>query len=568
MALAVGASRRQIFASVLIEAGVLGLSACIAGLLAGFLLARVLIERTGAAYEILPVTTGTAVVVSAEHVVVAATGGIIVSLVGALLPARRVLDVAPVESLRAEAAYEWGKTASFGVGRRTGDVVAVTGIVAAVAMFAVYVLGPQRSWLPLAGVVVGMTGVTFLLPRIVPIAVRLLRPVVARPFGTVGRLAADALGKNPGRTTFTVAALVLTLGMVVGVGSALASYQAEVEAKATALIGAPLYVTAESYRGLTSDQPLPARLERELEAVRGVRFVYPLRFSLITLGSRQALMYAIPVAEALRAGADTELSAITRDPHGFLQGLAAGGIAISRTTAEHRDLEVGDRMPIPTPRGAQSFRIAAVFDDLLEFDSLYIDHATYVKRWDDRKADEFGVLLDDDAGVNDVKERIGALLDATGAPARVYTKEELLGRILEIVEGTFSLGRAIQLAALVVALITIANTMLIAVLERRWEIGLQRALGMSDRQLRASVLLEAAGIGLIGGIGGMLLGAVAGALMTTAMEVQFAWHIPFQPPVSLLLLAIATGTGVAATAGVVPSRLVARSRIVESLRYE
>jgi putative ABC transport system permease protein len=130
------------------------------------------------------------------------------------------------------------------------------------------------------------------------------------------------------------------------------------------------------------------------------------------------------------------------------------------------------------------------------------------------------------------------------------------------------MGQGIQLAALVVAAITIANTLFTAVLERRWEMGLQRAIGMGGRQLSRSVLLEAAGIGVIGGIGGALLGTASGMVMLGSMEAQFAWEVPYQLPWELWLLAIAGGATLAGAVGVVPSRLAARTSIIESLRYE
>ena len=97
---------------------------------------------------------------------------------------------------------------------------------------------------------------------------------------------------------------------------------------------------------------------------------------------------------------------------------------------------------------------------------------------------------------------------------------------------------------------------------------LQRAVGMSGRQLGREVLLEACGIGAIGGAGGALLGTLTGALITKSMEVQFAWRIDFQAPIALNLLALGLGVAIAALSGLLPSRLAVRAPIIESLRYE
>ena len=91
---------------------------------------------------------------------------------------------------------------------------------------------------------------------------------------------------------------------------------------------------------------------------------------------------------------------------------------------------------------------------------------------------------------------------------------------------------------------------------------------MGGRQLSRSVLLEAAGIGLIGGIGGAILGTISGIVMLESMEAQFAWEVPFQLPVGLWALAVIGGIVLAAVVGLFPSRLATRASIIESLRYE
>ena len=567
MSMALGAERKQVFGAFMAEASAFGVVASAAGLAGGLLLARVLVQQATAGYQIFPVQAGGPIVVRPSHVVVAALGGIGVSLLGAYIPARKVLGVSPIDALRPEASYEWVRTMASG-SHKLRLTAGGAGLVVAVAAFVATGIYPDEEWLVQIGLVAGLAGVTFLLPYIVPFAVRLFRPVVARLFGTVGRLSADALGKNPGRTTFTVASLVLTLGLVIGVGSALASYKRQIDLQANALIGAPIYVTARSFTGITSDQPLDGRLIGAIDDVEGVAYTYPLRFLFLNVEGEQGLMFAIPVAEALAHGAVSEMDAITKDVDRYLETLTNGGLAVSVGTAERHDLEIGDRLTLRTPSGRHDFEVGATYNDLVSFDSLYIDHATYQQLWKDDSVDQVGVLLDEGADVETVMAELKRTVADVGVPARVLKKDEVIGRLLQTIEGTFALGQGIQLAALVVAAITIANTLFTAVLERRWEMGLQRALGMGGRQLAGSVLLEATGIGLIGGIGGAILGTAAGMLMLESMEAQFAWEVPFQAPFALWALAVAGGMVLSAAVGLLPSRMAGRASIISSLRYE
>ena len=566
MVLAFGAPPRAVFAAFLTEALVLGVIASVLGVLSGLLLAQVLVQRATEALSFLPLAAAGSIDVSSSAVAIGVGGGVFVSLIGAYVPARRVLRVSPIESLRPEAAYEWTNTTLRIRGRSfVGGLILLGG---AVASFVAFLLAPEQRWIVSLGLVLGLGGVTLLLPTVVPWALRLLRPLARRGFGTVGRLSIDAVEKNPGRSTFTVAALVLTLGLVVAVASALGSYRAQIDRLIDALVGADLYVSSSSYTGVTSDQPLTADVKGVLAGTPGVGFVYPLRFSFIELDGSQALLNAIPVGAALERGASTELGAITEDPAAFTAGLRRGEIAISSLTAKTRELEVGDELTLPAPTGRRSFRVAATYDDLTSFESIYMSYATFTKYWRDRSADEFGVLIEPGASRAEVGSRLEALIEEGELPAEVYTKEELGERILRTVEGTFSLANGIQLAALVVAIFTIANTMFTAVLERRWEMGLQRAIGMSGKQLGRTVLLEAAAIGVVGGAGGAVLGTASGLVMTKAMEAQFAWRVPFETPWLLIAASVAVGVLVAAAAGVIPSRLAVRARIIESLRYE
>lgn len=568
MALAMGATRVQVFGAFLAEAFVFGVVATAGGTLAGLGLATVLVNRAARAYQIFATDVGGPLVVTGFHVAVAVVGGIGIALLGAYLPARKVMSVAPIEALRPDAAYEWAPPTNSRTRSALRLGVGFVGLAIGTTFFILSGSNPDAEWIVQVGLIGGFLGVTLLLPTIVPIGIRVLRPMLARGFGTVGRLATDALEKNPGRTTFTAAALVLTLGLVIAVASALGSYQSQVERMANAIIGAPIYVSARSFTGVVSDQPLEGDLSATLEDVPGVDHVYPIRSVFLNVEGEQGLMFAIDVKDAVAHGASSDISAMTNDPDAFLDGLERGGIAIARGTSVRHHVGIGDELRLRTPSGGRAFEVIAIYNDLVSFDALYIDHGTYRRYWHDDKVDQFGVLTEPGTPVDTVRDDLRAALERVDAPARVLRKEQLVGQLLETIEGTFSLGQGIQLAALIVAAITVANTMFTAVLERRWEMGLQRALGMGSRQLRGSVILEAAGIGIIGGIGGAVLGTIAGFMMMKSMEAQFQWDIQFQIPYLMWIAGIFGGAVLAALVGSGPSRGATRVSIIESLRYE
>ncbi|MEA2499815.1 MAG: putative transport system permease protein, partial [Actinomycetota bacterium] len=516
MVQAFGAPPKAVAGAFLAEAALLGVLASAAGILLGGVLAKLLVGAAVTQYSILPLTSVGGLIVAPGQVAVAGVGGVAVALLGALLPALRVLHVAPIESLRPEASYEW--VPADASRRRSKRVpAAVAGLALSLVLLALFARSPQTKQLAIAGLLAGLTGVTLILPAVVPAAVRIVAPLIRRTLGTVGRLAVDALLKNPGRTTYTIGALVLTLGMVVSVGAALGSYEDEIETQAESTFAAPLFVGAESFTGLGSDQPLPGSFETAIESIDGVAAAYAQRYVSVDIEGQQALLYALPTIEAERAGNGERFAGASEDAETLIEGLAEGGVVVSRLTAKRHGLVNGGSFVIPTPVGERSFRVVGTFPDLASFDSMYIDRGTYRRFWEDDKADRFAVMLSPGSDEAKVTEGLRRAIAEAGIPAEVLTKQALIDRILSAIKGLFSIARGIQIAALLIAVLTIANTMFTAVFERRWESGLSRALGMSARQLRRSVVIEAALIGLIGSAGAALLGLILGYVMTQIM---------------------------------------------------
>jgi putative ABC transport system permease protein len=568
MALALGGSKRQLFGAALGEAAVLGATSSAVGMGFGYVMARLLYDGFADQARILGVAPGGAVVVRPSHLAVAFFGGLVVAIAGAFVPARRILRVAPIESLRPEAALEWTTPPtrrrarlSLAAGLVTFGIGAGGGVLA--ARF------PDAIWPFTTAILFLLAGASMLLPHVVPAVVRLLRPSLVRGLGTVGRLASDALDKNSSRTTLTVGTLVLTASLVVAINSSFGSYGMKIRESAHLWYGAPLYVTSDSFTGFVSDQPLPASLAQRIEAVEGVRGAYPMRYVSLDVDGEQVVMYALGAARAAREGKSTTLSAADGiDQRTFIALHGRGEIAVARFTARQRGLKVGSMFALPTPAGTRAFRVGAISNDLNGFESLSMEYETYASLWNADTADQFYVLTD--PGVPDavVESRIREMLRRDGVPAHVRTREGAIDDLVSTVLGLLSLAQLIGLAALIVAAITIANTMFTAVLERKWEFGLQRAVGMGRRQLGRSVLLEAGVIGALGGAGAVLLGGGLGFLMIQGMRAGFAWIIPFRPPVGLLVLVVLGGAALAAVAGSYPRRLAVRTPIIEALRYE
>lgn len=568
MAIALGARRSQLFAAFLGEAGLLGTIASFAGVGAGIVLARVLVGRAAGQFAAVGVRTSGPLAVEPWHVMLGLGAGIAVSLAGAFLPARRIMKVAPVEALRPDAGLEWARTRTGALTPWRSVALGVAGIVACLGGMALYI---ETGAYPIAVVALaaGLGGVTTMLPVAVPLGVRIVRAPFTRAFGPTGRLAADGLAKNPGRTSVTVGSLVLTLGLVIGVGGAVESFDAQFRDFARHWYSQPLYVQTNSYTGgVESDQPLAGRFVDALEEVEGVDNVLPFRYANLTADGEQVIAYVHPTSGEARADALEGLSVGGLDSEPLVDALDRGEVVVAEQMAQRRDLEIGDSISVAAPGGLTDFVVGGFFNDLASFDSMYLSAETYRRHWLDDRADAFGVDPEPGVSVAALEQRLEEVVGAEGMPATVIRKEEQIENIAATVDQIFSIAEGIQLAALLVAFLTIVNTMFTAVIERRWEFGLQQAIGMGRRQLGRTVVLEAAGIGLVGGAGAVILGAGLGVLMLLSMNFLYAFDIPYRPPWALFVTAVAAGTALAAASAIYPRRLATRLQIVECLRYE
>ena len=156
-----------------------------------------------------------------------------------------------------------------------------------------------------------------------------------------------------------------------------------------------------------------------------------------------------------------------------------------------------------------------------------------------------------------------------GLPPLVISNVELRKEILEIFDRTFLLTYVLEAIAVVIAMLGIVNTLITSVLERRREFSTLRAMGGSARQIRQLVLWEAAYLGAIGIVLGLIGGGLLALLLIKVINRQsFGWTIQMIVPMASLLQALLLAVGATLVAGYFPARWASQQPIVEGLREE
>jgi putative ABC transport system permease protein len=535
-----GASRRQVFLSVLGEAALTGLLASVVGLGLGVLAARGLAALLSGFGITLPAS---GLVFEPRTAVVGLAVGVGVTVASAISPARRAVRIPPVAAI-AEVAL--------------GPVVSSTRRT---------VLGCSISLLGVVCLAIGLTAPAILLVGAGALAVfvgaGMLAPLVARPMaGAIGR-PLKALGisgklgrlnsmRSPRRTAQTAAALMVGLALV----STIAVFGASLSKSATASIDQAIsadYIVTSSSGG---SGEFSASAAGAITAVPGVTLVssvlagqFEFRKSLSNLIAVSA--DRLPKTVILRMESGSSSSA-----------LAAGDILIDTTTANADHLSVGSIVGVKFAlTGSGSVRVGGIFKPNSLIGSFLVSDQFFHAHFSDALPIAVLVRTAAPAGPSG-KAAIGAGLRSYPG-LQVQTEAEYVKSQQKQVNQLLGLVYALLGLAVLVALIGIVNTLMLSVLERTHEIGLLRAVGMLRRQIRAMVRSEAVILSVFGAILGDVIGTALGVALSASLKRQGITDIvvPFSSLVLFLVLAALLGLA----AALAPARRAARLDVLAAI---
>ncbi len=557
-----GVTRRQIRGLFLAEGALIGGMGTLLGLGAGLVLAGGVTAFTIQLTEMAYGQTHSApeLVIEPRVLVTGLLLGILSALAAAYFPARRAARLDPVEALAV------GRFRSAHAGHGGGRLWAGIGCAAA-AVFGVFGLAPRG----LGGTIVTLglinLAAVFLAPFLIGPIVGLMRPALGRVFGVEGRLAAESLIQAPQRTSATALALMLAVAYVINLGGMVSSYRSSYETWLDQVLNADFYIQA-SERFVSQSFRIPPEFGDEVAKVPGVRWVEPYRAVRIDYQGRRPLLLSLPLELTHRRLESPILEGNRRD---YLEKSERGeGIAVSDNFKRLYGVGVGDTLTLPSPTGTVSLPVLAVVRDYTsDQGTIWLDRRLYVERWRDQTIDILDVMLepgvDKEAAAAAIREQLAGstnrLFILTSANLR-----EVINRILDQFFGLLYVQLAI---ALLVALLGVANTLVISVAERRRELGILKALGTERRQVVRLVVAEALGIAAVGGLLGCVLGSYLIRFSGTALSANISgWTLAYVFPFGLAAsLAVLLGL-VTVAAALYPARLALRVSPAEALVYE
>ena len=548
-----GASRRQILSSVLIEAVAIGLVGAIVGIGGGFVVALGL----NALFELFGIdlpTTG--LVLETRTVIVSLLVGVIVTFVASLVPALRSTRVPPIAALHGFVPRPT---------RRKRVAVIVLSVLLALVGVALLASGLAsgggaggRAAKIGIGALLIVIGGSFYTPRLVPALARVAGWPLERVRRLIGRLARENAERNPGRTAGTAAALMIGLALVTFVTVFAAGLKSTVA-----------QVVDENFAGglviQNSDgfSPIPAGAARLAAKVPGVESVQTIR-------SAQAKLVGGGGVEVTAPSPRIEGSVAVEWRSGgprALRDLQADQAVVSDSFASAHGLAVGKSFRLLSQSGRRPrFTVVGEFHSKLGvFGSVLVTQPVIAREFDQRQDRIDFVETEPGADEATVQAILTRGAETAFPIAEVLNQGELKESREAQVNTLVNLFYALLGLAILISLFGIANTLALSIHERRRELGMLRAIGMSRRQVRTMIRYESVITALIGAILGMALGVIFAALIAQPLKSEgFTLSYPIGSLIVLLVLAALAGI----VAAIIPARRASRLDVLESLQYE
>ncbi|MFJ9040499.1 ABC transporter permease [Streptomyces sp. NPDC102406] len=542
---AVGASRRQVTRSVLLEAFVVGAVAAVTGLAVGIGIGagmRALMDSTGAIIPAGPL------VVSAGTVASALVVGVLITMLAAWLPGRRAAKIPPVAAMNTVHAAPTAK--SLILRNTLGSLVSAAGVV---AVLAATTMSGDSGQAPMAfGAALLVIGVFILTPL-------LSRPLIAaaapllRAFGISGKLARLNSVRNPRRTAATASALMIGLTLITGLTVVAGSLQTAIDKMAADSLKADYVVSMANGNALSPD------VLKTLDKTPGTTAVS-----------------GMSNADSRIDGDSEYLTGVNGETIGRLAELpmkegrfTVGGtqVVVDDKTARDHHWTAGSRFTVAYEDGKkQRLSVAGVYTANEMLSGIMVDAPTLAPHLTEAASD-MQVMLKMSGGASDAtKDKLTKALGENPA-IKIQDRQDISNEVAQMFTLMLNMLYGLLAMAVIVAVLGVINTLAMSVFERQQEIGMLRAIGIDRKGIKRMVRLESLVISLFGGVLGIGLGVffgwAAGQLIGNAMA-TYELVLPWGRIGVFLALAAVVGI----LAALWPARRAARLNMLAAIKAE
>ncbi|WP_182354503.1 ABC transporter permease [Flaviflexus huanghaiensis] len=545
---AIGAAPRQVFSVVFVQAIIIGLI----GSALGVLLGQGLILAVRAAIEALGFPLDADLVIPSDVVVLSIVIGVIVTVISALMPARSAALTPPIEAMRETS----------GASEKPLKVRSLIGIVTLTIGVVTFIVGSLRM-VEAAGWAIGI-GAFLIVASVIILSPALIRPAVAvlgwparRWSPVLGKIASESTAASPRKTASTASALMIGVALVATGATLAASIKASLNDIIETSVSADLLVTM--------NVPItdPSAGVAAMESVEGVENVdASVRFGAALTADET------PKAQTTTAMSTSAISLLGLEVvDGSLDEYNNGQVAaLHESFAESEELGVGDEITLLGVEGPVTLEVGAVLSSEIIMSPIYVPQETF----DQLRVDtSFVALMIIDVAegyeITEVKDDVIAAVEDMYI-FQVLDEDGLKGLVGQTVDTVLTTLYALLGLSIVIAALGIVNTLSLSVADRTREIGLLRAIGLSKRGVRGTLLVESIIMSVLGAVIGIVVGVplAIGLNEYVSDDSTAIIHIPYLSLGVMLVAAVIVGI----LASILPARRAARLNVLDAIATE
>ena len=563
---ALGMTGREVYALILLEAVLLGILGTLAGLALGIGLGRGAVQLvTRTINDLFFVVSVREIEVPWWTLVKASVIGVAAAALAAAIPAYEATSIPPTGALRRSNAEErWRQVLPWVTG--SGLVLLAAGAL---------LLTP--NWhlvIAFAGLFAIVVGAALLAPLSTLGLMEAAQRVTGGVGGLIGRMAPRTVIRALSRTSVAVAALMVAVSVIIGVGVMIGSFRTTVELWLDDVLQADIFVSPPSMSANQVLTVLDPAVVAQLAAYPGVERYATTRGVNVTAflpdgsgGETPRTVRLVALSEDI-AGADRRYRSAVGDWQATWAAAEAGGAIINEPMANRFGLRVNDALELQSDRGRMAFRIVGISIDFDVNPVVFLHDPVYRAAWDDDGISAVGLFVapgvDVDGLVNELRAELGGQ-----AQLVISSNRGTRQNALDVFDRTFAITVALQMLATLVAFIGIFSTLMSLQLERVREIGVLRATGMTQRQLWRLSLLETGLIGSSAGLLALPTGYVLALILIYIINLRsFGWTLEMRLDPWEFVQAFLVALGAALAAGLYPAWRMGRIPPAEAVRAE
>lgn len=554
-----GATRREIFTEVLIEAAVIGFIGTSLGVLLGILLGQGMVKlvlRT--VNDLYFVLTTSSFLISSGIIIKGMLLGVAISIVAAFIPALEAAS-SPPQVVRFRSVME-------SLAHRLLPYISIAGILMMVVSIAILFLSGNSVVAGFVSLFMLVIGFALCIPVIVEFISRNVGLTVGKRTGVLIKLAATGISGSISRTGTAMAALAVAISVVVGMGIMIESFRGTVDHWLSQAIQGDIYVTTTSDVSRRSENPLPEDIVSGVMAMDGIEAIKTMKTIYVEADNGLVEVHAINPIEQSKREYELKEGNYEQAWGSFEKGES---IFVAEPYAYKNGVSLGDSVSMVTEEGWQQFVVSGIYYDYSTDQGIVLmPRVIYNEYWHDNAVSSMSLYLEDKADKENITAAVREVV--AGAPGvLVRDNMDIRQSGLNVFDQTFMITRVLEFLAIIVAFIGILSTLMAYQLEKVKEIGVLRAMGVTPRQVWGVIGLQTGFMGTLSGVLAIPLGIVMAVILILIINIRsFGWSMQMTISSGSILEALAIAIGAALLASVYPAWRMSRISPAEALREE